>query len=138
MPQAPDKIKFNNHEFAWTSWGDLLQPAKGTETWGTFEGDFYAGTPAIVSHKLGKGSVTYIGVDSKTGELEKQVLNKVFQQSGIPVENYPAGVIVEYRDGFGVAMNYSDQVYEMKLPADAKILIGNKSLKTAGVLVWKF
>ncbi len=138
MPQAPDKIKFNNQEFAWTSWGDLLKPDKGTETWGTFDGDFYAGTPAIVSHKLGKGSVTYIGVDSKTGDLEKQVLNKVFQQVGIPVENYPAGILVEYRDGFGIAMNYSDKVYEMQLPANAKILIGSKALKTADVLVWKF
>ena len=43
---------------------------------------------------------------------------------------------MEYRDGFGIAMNYSDKVYEMNLPAGAEILIGSKSLKTAEVLVW--
>ena len=138
MPHSPDQIKFNNQKFDWTSWGDLLKPFAGTETWGMFEGDFYAGTPAIVFHKLGKGTVTYIGVDSKTGDLERQVLTKLYKQQGIPVENYPEGIMVEYRDGFGIAMNYSDKVYEMNLPANATILIGSKSMKTADVLVWKY
>ncbi|HNX55807.1 MAG TPA: beta-galactosidase [Prolixibacteraceae bacterium] len=138
MPHSPDKIKFNNQEFVWTSWGDLLKPFAATETWGTFEGDFYAGTSAIVHHKLGKGTVTYIGVDSKEGELEKQVLAKLCKQQGIQVENYPQGIMVEYRDGYGIAMNYADKVYEMNLPANAKILIGSKSIKTGDVLVWKY
>ncbi|HZL11675.1 MAG TPA: beta-galactosidase [Prolixibacteraceae bacterium] len=137
MPQSPDKIKFNNHEYAWTSWGDLLKPFKGTETWATYEGDFYAGTPAVISHQLGKGTVTYIGVDSKTGELEKQVLTKLYKQQNIPIENYPEGVMVEYRDGFGIAVNYSDKIYEMNLPANTEILFGTKAMKTADVLVWK-
>ncbi len=138
MPQSPDKIKFNNQEYAWTSWGDLLKPDKGTETWAIFEGDFYAGTPAIISRKLGKGTVTYIGVDSQSGELEKQVLTKLYKQQGIPVENYPEGVMVEYRDGFGIAVNYSDKIYQMNLPANTEILIGTKAMKTADVLVWKY
>jgi len=138
MPHSPDKIKFNKQDYAWTSWGDLLKPNVGTETWATYEGDFYAATPAVISRKLGKGTVTYIGVDSKSGELEKQVLTKLYKQQGIPVENYPEGIMVEYRDGFGIAVNYSDKVYEMNLPANAEILIGTKSMKTADVLVWKY
>ena len=69
--------------------------------------------------------------------LEKQVLTKLYKQQGIEIENYPEGIMVEYRDGFGIAMNYSDKVFEMKLPAGAEILIGNKSLKMADVLVWR-
>lgn len=137
MPHSPDKIRFNNQDYEWTSWGDLLEPFPGTETWATYQGDFYAGTPAVISQKLGKGTVTYIGVDSKTGDLEKQVLTKLYKQQGIPVENYSEGIMVEYRDGFGIALNYSDKVYEMNLPAGAKILIGNKAIKTADVLVWR-
>jgi beta-galactosidase len=137
MPHSPDKIRFYNQDYLWTSWGDLLKPNTGTETWATFEGDFYAGTSAIVSRKLGKGTVTYIGVDSKSGDLEKQVLAKLYKQQGIPVENYPEGVMVEYRDGFGIAVNYSDKIYQMNLPANSEILIGTKAMKTADVLVWK-
>ncbi|MNL48358.1 Beta-galactosidase trimerization domain protein [compost metagenome] len=115
----------------------MLKPHKGTEIWGTYQGDFYAGTAAIISRKLGKGTVTYIGVDSKKGDLEKQVLTKLYQQQHIPIENYPEGILVEYRDGFRIAVNYSDKIYEMKLPANAEIIIGTKFMKTADVLVWK-
>ena len=138
MPHAPGKIKFNNQEFEWVSWGDLLKPNKETETWASFQNDFYAGTPAVVSRKLGKGTVTYIGVDSKNGGLEKQVLTQLYEQQHIPIENYPEGIMVEYRDGFGIAVNYSDKVYNMALPANATILIGTKAMKTADVLVWKY
>ncbi|MFI0429991.1 beta-galactosidase [Mariniflexile sp. HMF6888] len=138
MPHAPGKIKFNNQEFEWVSWGDLLKPNKETETWANFQNVFYAGTPAVVSRKLGKGTVTYIGADSKNGDLEKQVLTQLYQQQHIPIENYPEGIMIEYRDGFGIAVNYSDKVYNMELPANATILIGTKAMKTADVLVWKY
>lgn len=138
MPQSPGIIKFNNQEFGWTSWGDLLKPNKETEVWGTYDGDFYSGTPAIISHNLGKGTVTYVGVDSKNGDLEKQVLRKLYQKQNTPIENYPEGVMVEYRDGFGIAVNYSDKIYNINLPENAKIIIGTKAIKTADVLVWKY
>ncbi len=138
MPQSPGVIKFNNQEYAWTSWGDLLQPNKETEVWGTYESEFYAGKPAIISRNLGKGTVTYIGVDSKNGELEKQVLRKLYQKQNASIENYPEGIMVDYRDGFGIAVNYSDKIYEINLPKSAKIIIGNKAIKTGDVLVWKY
>jgi beta-galactosidase len=138
MPHSPDHVSFNGNRYPWTSWGDLLKPGKGTDTWATYEGDFYAGTPAVISRRTGKGTVTYIGVDSKSGDLEKQVLTKLFRQQNIHIENYPEGIVVEFRDGFGIAMNYSDKVYQFNLPAKATILAGEKDIPPAGVLVWKF
>ena len=87
--------------------------------------------------KNGKGTVTYVGVDSNEGDLEYAILKKLYTQQGIKVENYPKGIIVEYRDGFGIALNYSDKNYDFDLPAGSKILIGGKNIPTAGVLVWK-
>lgn len=133
----PGTVVMNSKQFSWNSWGDVLNPYTGTETWATYSGDFYAGKPAVVFRKLGKGTVTYIGADSQDGTLEKEVLNQLYNKIGIPVENYPEGVIVEYRDGFGIAMNYSDKDYVMNLPAGATVLVGTKTIKTAGVLVWK-
>ena len=114
MPQSPDSVRFDGKPYAWTSWGELLNPRKGTETWAKYEGDFYTGTSAVISRKLGRGTVTYIGVDSKSGEMEKKILSKLYTESGVTIENYPAGIITEYRDGFGIAMNYMDKNYEMK------------------------
>jgi len=136
-PYAPDTVALDGQKYAWTSWGDVLKPGEETETWGTYQGDFYAGEAAVIFHRLGKGTVTYVGADSNSGDLEQVVLTKLYNKLGIAVEDYPQGIIVEYRDGFGIAMNYGDQPYEMKLPADGEILVGEKKIPTAGVLVWK-
>jgi beta-galactosidase len=138
MPHSPDSVRFEGKPYAWTSWGEILNPRAGTDSWATYKGDFYAGRPAVISRKLGKGSVTYVGVDSKSGEFERKILSRVFNENGVKIENYPAGIIVEYRDGFGIAMNYSDKNYEMKLPESAGIIFGDKSIPQGGVLVWNY
>jgi len=137
MPHAPNTVRFGSEDFEWSSWGDLLKPRPGTATWATHQGDFYAGTPAVVSRKLGKGTVTWVGVDTRSGQLEKQVLARLFAERGIAVEGYPEGVLVEYRDGLGIALNYSDKDFVMPLPAGTEILVGDTTLETASVLVWK-
>lgn len=134
---SPDSVLFNRKKYAWTSWGEILKPYQGTETWATFSGDFYAGKPAVIHRRLGNGTVTYIGVDSRSGGLEKKVLEKLYQRLDIALEDYPEGVMVDYRDGFGIAVNYSEGPYEMKLAGRGKILIGKPVIDTAGVLVWK-
>jgi beta-galactosidase len=77
-------------------------------------------------------------VDSKNGALEKDVLIKLYRSLSIQLASYPEGIMVDYRDGFGIAVNYSDKPYEMKLPGNVKILIGTSIINPAGVLVWKY
>ena len=119
------------------TWGEAFKPYPGTEVWGLFENDYYAGKPAVIHRKLGKGTVTYIGVDSRKGDLEKAVLQKVYQVAGVPVLDLPQGLLIEYRDGLGIAVNYSDQTLDLPLAKGAKHLIGQLPLPTTGVLVWK-
>ncbi len=138
MPGHPDSVMYNRKKYGWTSWGEILKPRQGTETWATYQGDFYAGRAAVTYTRQGAGSVTYAGVDSQSGELEKEILVRLFRQKNIPVAHYPEGVIVEYRDGFGIALNYSDEPYEMKLPEYMKILVGTRTINPAGVLVWRY
>lgn len=71
LPNTPDTIKMDSKTYTWTTWGEILEPNSEAEVWGTYEGDFYAGSPAIVFNRLGKGTVTYVGVDSREGKLEK-------------------------------------------------------------------
>ena len=139
LPQSfdPGTVEMDGNQYSWNSWGDILQPAAGTESWASYQGDFYAGESAVTFHWLKEGSVTYVGADSQKGDLELAVLKKVYDRLGIPVENYPPGILVEYRDGFGIAMNYGDSPYKINLPEKTKILIGESVIPTAGVLVWK-
>ena len=137
MPHAQDSVLMDHKEYAWKTWGEILKPLQGTNVWATFQGDFYSGKPAVIFRKLGKGTVLYVGVDSNDGLLENDVLQKLYGLLNIKIEKYPEGVIVEYRDGFGIGVNYSDKAYSLNIPADAKILVGSKDLPTAGVVVWK-
>ena len=137
LPHTPDTILIDNQKFAWTSWGEVLVPQnRNVQTLATHSGDFYTGRPAAIVHKLGKGTVTYIGVDSKNGDLEKYLLQKTFNDLNIKTLNLPQGLHIEYRNGFGIAVNYADKSYELPLPANTKFLIGGKTIDVAGVSVW--
>ncbi|MDR2919748.1 MAG: beta-galactosidase [Tannerella sp.] len=137
QPRTPDQIVFEDNKYDWTSWGEILIPDAKTETWATFQGDFYAGSPAVIHCRLGKGTVTYVGVDSQKGDLEKAVLKKLYVNLNVPLSDLPAGLHIEYRDGFGIAVNYADQTYTLPLPANTKYIIGDQEIPTAGVSVWK-
>jgi beta-galactosidase len=136
QPRTPDQIVFDNNKYDWTSWGEIFIPDSNTEIWATYEGDFYAGRPAIIHRKLGKGTVTYIGVDSQKGEMEKAVLKKLYGKLNVPLLDLPAGLHIEYRDGFGIAVNYADKTHTLPL-GNVKYIIGSKEIPTAGVSVWK-
>lgn len=137
MPHAQDSVVMDNKKYAWKTWGDILKPALGTTLLATYRGDFYSGKPAVITRKLGKGTVTFVGIDSNDGLLEDALLKKLYANWKIGVEKYPEGIIVEYRDGFGIAVNYGDKPYTLNIPADAKILVGTKEIPPVGVTVWK-
>jgi beta-galactosidase len=130
-------IKFGTQNYKWNNWADVLEPYAGTEVWANYTNQFYAGKAAVIHHKLGKGTVTYVGPDTDDGALEKAVLQKVYALARINIQNYPQGIIVEWRDGFWVGVNYSDKPYNVFIPSKAKILVGTKLLKPADVVVWK-
>lgn len=131
------EITMQADTYYWNNWGDLLEPQQGTEVLANYGNQFYKGTPAVTRNKLGKGNVIYIGVDTDDSKLEKRVLEKMYSQAGVSTEDYPEGISVNFRDGFFIAVNYSSESYSMPLNKKAKILIGEKTLDPAGVLVWQ-
>ena len=138
LSQDPGQVKMDGKVYTWNTWGEILLPGASNEVWATYTNEFYEGKPAVTFRKLGKGSVTYIGVDSSDGALERQVLDKLYSRLQIEVMNLPYGVTMEYRNGLGIVLNYSDQPYQFALPQGAKVLIGTPNIATAGVLVFKF
>ncbi len=133
---AKGTVDMQGTTYNWNNWADLLDADKGTEVVATYGNQFYNGKAAVVRRKLGKGSVTYIGVDTDNSKLEKEILRNTYQSVGAVAEDYPEGIYVYWRDGLYVAVNYSSTGYKMNLPESANILIGEKNLKPAGVLVW--
>ena len=130
-------VSFNQVNYPWNVWGDILEPYFGVETWATYSDQFYAGKASVTHRKVGKGSVTYIGTQTIDGKLEKEVLKKVYDAAGITTDEQPEGVMVNWRDGFWVAINYSSVKVNINIPKNAKIIFGTKELPVAGVLVWE-
>ena len=98
LSQDPGQVKMDGKVYTWNTWGEILQPGASNEVWATYTNEFYEGKPAVTFRKLGKGSVTYIGVDSSDGALERQVLDKLYSRLQIEVMNLPYGVTMEYRN----------------------------------------
>jgi beta-galactosidase len=131
------KVAFGDQTYDWCSWGDILAPNPGTDVTATYADQFYAGKSAAITRKLGKGSVTYIGVDTIDGNLEAALIRDAFTRAGIAVENYDDGFLVDWRDGFWVATNFTEKTLAIHAPADARLLIGDRQVPPAGVTVWK-
>jgi beta-galactosidase len=131
------KITGFDKNYSWNNWADLVEANQKKNVLASYADQFYAGKSAVVVNKIGKGTVTYIGVDTDDNNLERDVLKKVYEQAGATTENYPEGVYVQWRDGFWVAVNYSSADYKLDIPSKAEILIGTNTLKPAGVTVWK-
>ncbi|WP_114783338.1 beta-galactosidase [Botryobacter ruber] len=130
-------VQMEGKSYTWNNWGDVLEVGPQAEVWATYTDQFYKGKAAVVSRKLGKGSVTYVGPDTDDGQLERDVLRKVYERAQIPVLNLPEGVVVEWCNGFWFGLNYSSQNQTLPVPDKAKILLGQRELIPAGVVVWQ-
>ena len=65
------QVALNNRLYPWNNWADILKPAAATQVWANYNDQFYKGAAAVTHRTLGKGTVTYIGVDSDDGQIER-------------------------------------------------------------------
>jgi beta-galactosidase len=122
--------------FLWNNWADILEPAPGTEALAVYADQFYAGKAAATFRRFGKGTVTYVGVDTDDGKLEREIVRRVYARAGIGIADLPEGVFIEWRDGFFVAVNYSSTPYDLPLSVGATALFGDRRLDPADICVW--
>jgi beta-galactosidase len=122
--------------YAWGSWADILEPDEGTEVLAKYADQFYAGKAAAITRKLGNGTVTYIGVDTLDGELERALIHGLFQDAGTHPANLAPNFLIDWRDGFWVATNFASQTETIPAPPNAKIYVGNRDVVPGGATVW--
>jgi beta-galactosidase len=129
-------VKTDNGTYEWVSWGEILAPNEGTTVLATHTDHFYSGKPAAVTRKLGKGTVTYIGVDSQGGGLEAELMHGVYEQAGVKAAQFAEGFMVDWRDGFWIATNFSDKAQAAPV-GNGKLIFGTAEVPPAGVTVWQ-
>ena len=131
------KVSFENASYEWGAWADILEPRSGTEVLATYADQFYKGKAAATRHRLGKGQVIYVGVDTLNGDLEANILRKVYHDSGAQPANLPINLTVDWRDGFWVATNFTDSAQAVPAQPEAKFVVGSRTIEPGGVAVWQ-
>jgi len=130
-------VEFEGKNYKWNSWAEVMVPRPGTRALATHQSEYYEGQAVATRRKLEKGTVTYIGIDSQNGDLEKELVRRAMEANNIPTESYPEGIIKCYRDGLHILLNYTSSPYSAKIPKQSEVVIGTHVLPPAGVLVWK-
>jgi beta-galactosidase len=122
--------------YSWGSWGDILEPADGTEVLARYADQFYSGSAAAVTRKFGKGTVSYVGIDTESGDLERVVLHQIFLAAGAKPASLPPDFAIDWRDGFWVATNFTNKVQSIPAPSNTTLLVGDRAVVPGGVAVW--
>ncbi len=130
------QVKAGSKTYVWGSWGDILEPESGTQVLAQYGDQFYANRPAAITRKLGRGTVTYVGVDTLDGELERTLMHQVYEAAGAAPANLAPGFQVDWRDGFWVATNFASQTETVPAATGAQLLVGNRDVPPGGATVW--
>jgi len=136
VPDTTGTVASGKMKFKWNVWAEILTPEKGTDVLASFTDQYYTGKAAAITRKIGKGSVTYIGVTTQDGGLERYLVREVYKMANVVIEDLPRGVYHEWRDGFNIAVNYTDKPFNVSIKDKAGVLIGDNPLKTANAIVW--
>ena len=81
--------------------------------------------------------MTYVGVETATGDLERELVRDVYRRAGVAIEDLPRGAYLEWRDGLRVGVSYGNEPVSFPVPSGARILLGTNPLPPAQVLAWK-
>jgi beta-galactosidase len=138
-PPNVGHVDAGGSQYPWSNWGEILHPeaGAGAQVLATYTDQYYAGEPAAITRKVGRGDVTYIGADSKTGALEARLVHDEFARAGAAPAAYADGFLVDWRDGLWIATNFTDKPQPAPIGPGAKILLGEREVPIAGVTVWQ-
>lgn len=131
------KVSAGLRTYEWGSWADIIEPRPGTQVLATYSDQFYKGGAAAVSHKLGKGRVVYIGVDTLNGDMEADLIWSIYSSGGARPAKLPLNFMVDWRDGFWVAGNFTDIAQPIPAPGTAKILSGKRVVPPGDTAIWQ-
>ena len=136
-PGRDGKVLFDGKQYTWGAWGDILDARPATEVLATYADQFYRGSAAATRHRIGKGQAVYIGVDTIDGQLEADLLRKIYRDSGANPANIAPNLQIDWRDGFWVATNFTDSDQTVPATARASFLVGSQRIPPGGVAVWQ-
>ena len=72
-------------------------------------------------------------MDTLNGDLEADLIRSIYGKAlGLPLN-----FMVDWRDGFWVASNFTDLAQPIPAPATAKIISGSRVVPAGGTTIWQ-
>ncbi|HEY0315945.1 MAG TPA: beta-galactosidase [Sphingomonas sp.] len=130
---APVKASGSLGDATASIWAEMLTPEAGdvtvVERYGTANG-WLDGKPAVMTRKVGKGSVTYVGASFDAATLDRLAAGALGEAGVAPIlAGAPDGLEVDERSGGGrrilVLVNHNDAPVRVALPTGARALVGD-------------
>lgn len=113
-------------------WRDIMEP-EGAEVRVSYNGEYYAGTPAVTVSKYGSGRVWYVGCDMEEPALE-HLVEVISEEAGVECVRCPQGTEIVKRRANGkeyqMLLNYTAE--EVNMEVFGKSLISGEAFE--GVL----
>ena len=132
-PSDRNSVQYGNRSYQLIDYATVMENRSATAE-GTYEADFYAGTPAVTSNRYEKGQAYYIGA-----RLEEQFHRDFYQglisnlslKPVLPIAHGP-GVSIQVRQDEGAnyafVMNFTEQEQSVSIDAAAKDLVTGEDL----------
>jgi beta-galactosidase len=132
ITESANAVETNDGKrFSCDQWSDLIR-LESADVLARYCHDYYAGSPAVMRHRFGKGVGYYVGTQlGAPGQA--WLMDLVCHQVGVkPVLEVPPGVEVTCRsDGthsWLLTLNHSEQTVQFKLPSPGVDLITNREV----------
>lgn len=117
-------------------WCDIPE-LRGAEAIAAYDGEFYAGSPAIAKNRYGKGWVYYLATEPDDATMAR-LAGEILAEAGI-VDDFaalPAGVEVAFRGDYAFLMNHDATEKHLDLPKGWEAILGEtESIPGYGVIV---
>jgi beta-galactosidase len=75
-------------------------------------------------------------VDTIDGELERALIHRIYEAAGAAPADFGPNFLIDWRDGFWVATNFSSQNETIPAGPNAQILVGQREVPPGGATVW--
>jgi beta-galactosidase len=108
-------------------WREHLEAGDGTHVLARFDDAW----PAVIA----RGKVRYAGAWFDAA-LHRALLEGAARDAGLPVTALPPGMRVRRRGGVSFAFNFGPHPADAPAPADARFVLGERTLGTADVCAW--
>ena len=123
-------VSYNGKSYAATEICDILH-LRTAEALGEYDGEFYAGTPAVTENRYGKGAAYYVAFRAD-GALIRDLCGALIEKTGLTPDldaALPTGVSARRRGDLTFVMNFSDRDREIACETAHRDLLTGESVR---------